>query len=245
MDEVTQQPVSVWTRPERGARGPAAGHSRTELAAAAVALADREGLAAVSMRRVARELGVGQSSLYRYVAGRDDLLDLMTDRVAGETDLRVPLSGGPAEDLLGLAERTRAVLLRHRWLVDVPPEPLRLGPCGLAYLEYALRALAPTGLPGPVQLEVVAVMNALVAQFARTEQQGPASDAGRRAAQAAYLAGAAAGGEHPHLAAALAGQAGQADAARATAESSDGGEAVFRRTMRRVLDALVVPGGAH
>ncbi|WP_185031123.1 TetR/AcrR family transcriptional regulator [Streptomyces candidus] len=235
-------------RPERGARGPAAGHSRTELAAAAVALADREGLAAVSMRRIARELGVGQSSLYRYLAGRDDLLDLMTDRVTGETDLSVPLSGDPAEDLLGLADRTRAVLLRHRWLADVPPEPLRLGPCGLAYLEYALRALAPAGLPGPVQLEVVAVMNALVAQFARTEQQDPVPDAGRRAAQAAYLSSAAAGGEHPHLAAALAGQigqAGQADAAQATTEAAGVGAAVFRRTMRRVLDALVLPRGAR
>lgn len=65
-----QASVLIWTRPERGARGPAAGRSRAELAAAAVAPADRSGLAAVSMRQVAGELGTGPSSLYRYLGGR-------------------------------------------------------------------------------------------------------------------------------------------------------------------------------
>lgn len=73
------------------------------------------------MRQVAKELGVGQSSLYRYVSSREDLLDLMTDAAAGETDLGVPLRGDPVEDLLELALRTRAVQLRHPWLTDIPP----------------------------------------------------------------------------------------------------------------------------
>ncbi|MGW7515465.1 TetR/AcrR family transcriptional regulator [Streptomyces sp. NPDC054796] len=241
-------PVTVWDRPERGARGPAAGHSRAELAATAVGLADRRGLAAVSTRQVAKELGVGQSSLYRYISSREDLLDLMTDAVTGETDLDVPLSGDPVEDLLALAVRTKDVHLRHPWLSDVPPEPLRLGPRGLAYLEYALRAMAPTRLPGPAKLEAVAVLSALVAQFARAEQaerQGARAGTGRQAAQAAYLRAAVAQGDHPHLAAALAPSGPPAadpdpDQARPQAQPQpQDAESLFPRTMRRVLTALV------
>ncbi|WP_223733754.1 TetR/AcrR family transcriptional regulator [Streptomyces purpurogeneiscleroticus] len=229
-----REPVTVWARPERGTRGPAAVHSRAELAAVAVELADRSGLSAVSMRQVAKALGTGQASLYRYLAGRADLLDLMTDAVTGEIDLDVPLSGDPVADLAALAARTKAVQLRHPWLADIPPEPLRLGPRGLDYLEYALRAMAPAGLPGGTGLEVVALMNALVAQFARTELQAAGADTGRRAAQAAYLSAAAARGEHPHLAAALAERPG--------AGPAEDPQVLFERTMRRVLTGLVGEG---
>ncbi|MFF8382153.1 TetR/AcrR family transcriptional regulator [Streptomyces kanasensis] len=231
VDDVAEEHVTVWERPERGTRGPTAVHSRAELTAAAVGLADRSGLAAASMRRVATALGTGQSSLYRYVSSREDLLDLMTDAVAGEVDLDVPLGGEPVEDLLALASRTKAVHLRHPWLVDVPPEPLRLGPRGVEYLEYALKAMAPTPLPGPAKMEVVALMNALVAQFARSEIQSSRGQANRRTAQAAFLRQSAGRGEHPHLAAAM------ADRVEADAEAEP--QAVFERTMRRVLTGLV------
>lgn len=117
---VTQEPVTVWGRPERGARGPAAAHSRAELTAVAVELADREGLSAVTMRQVAKALGTGQASLYRYVSGFEDLLDLMSDAVTAEVALDVPLEDDPVEDLVALAVRTKAVQLRHPWLLDVP-----------------------------------------------------------------------------------------------------------------------------
>lgn len=228
-----QEPAIVWTRPERGTRGPAAAHSRTELAAIAVALADRGGLSAVSMRQVARELGTGQASLYRYISGRDDLLDLMTDTVTGEVDLDAPLSGDPVTDLLALATRTRAVHLRHPWLPEIPPEPLRLGPRGLDYLEHALRAMAPVRLPGGTKTEIVALMNALVAQFARTELQGGRTATARQAAQAAYLSEAVARGDRPHLAAALHGEP--------AAPPAPPGE-LFERAMHRMLTGLLAPG---
>ncbi len=75
---------SIWTRPERAARGPAPEHSRAEIAAAGVALADRRGLAAVTMRSVAAAIGAAPASLYRYVATRDELVELMADQVYGE-----------------------------------------------------------------------------------------------------------------------------------------------------------------
>ncbi|MDT0342429.1 TetR/AcrR family transcriptional regulator [Streptomyces litchfieldiae] len=224
---VAQEPVTVWARPERGARGPAAVHSRAELTTVAVQLADESGLSAVSMRHVARVLGTGPASLYRYVSGRDDLLDLMADAVTGEIDLDVPLSGDPVPDLAALAVRTKAVHLRHPWLSDIPPEPLRLGPRGLNYLEYALRAMAGVPLPGGTKMEIVALMNALVTQFARAELRGGGADTGRQAAQAAYLNETVARGDHPHVAAALADRTET--------------EPVFDRTMRRVLTGLVPP----
>ncbi|TNM28704.1 TetR/AcrR family transcriptional regulator [Streptomyces sedi] len=228
---VDEEHVVVWERPERGARGPAAVHSRAELAAVAVTLADRDGLAALSMRRLATALGTGPASLYRYVAGREDLLDLMTDAVTGEIDLDAPLGGDPVADLTALALRTRAVHLRHPWLSDVPPEPLRLGPRGLDYLEYAIRAMADVELPGRAKTEAVALVNALVAQFARVEPRDGDGGDDRRAARAGYLVRAATAGNHPHLAAALADDADVSP--RETTEE------LFERTMRRVIGGLL------
>ena len=69
----------IWARPEPASGR--AGHSRADIAAAAVRVADAEGLEAVSMRRVAKELGAGTMSLYHYVRDKDDLFDLMGDLV--------------------------------------------------------------------------------------------------------------------------------------------------------------------
>lgn len=229
---MAQEPVTVWTRAERGARGPQPAHSRADLTAVAVELADRSGLSAVSMRQVAKELGTGQASLYRYVTGREDLLDLMTDAVVGEIDLDIPLHGDPVTDLVALASRAKAVQLRHPWLPDIPPEPLRLGPRSVDYLEYALRAMAPVRLPGPTKMEIVALMSALVAQFARAEIQGSRATTDRQAAQAAYLSRTASQGSHPHVAAAMADRAGAAPA--------EDPQQLFERAMHRVLAGLVV-----
>lgn len=86
---------NIWTRRERGGRGPAARHSRAQLAAAVVVLADRDGLAAVSMRQVAKELGVGQSSPYRYIVGCEDLLTSCRTRWWGEVGLEIPPCSDP------------------------------------------------------------------------------------------------------------------------------------------------------
>src|SRR6516165_12272673 len=82
----------IWMRPERAAAGRPAGHSRDEITAAAVAIADREGLDAVSMRRVAADLRTGAASLYRYLETREDLLDLMIDATGAEYAF-TPLTG--------------------------------------------------------------------------------------------------------------------------------------------------------
>ncbi|WP_218020773.1 TetR/AcrR family transcriptional regulator [Nocardia grenadensis] len=195
--------LTVWERSD-GRRGPAPAHSREELAAAAIELAGQGGLAAVSTRRIAQRLGVSQSALYRYVSGRDDVLDLMADVAAGEMDFGVALTGAVIDDLTALGVRAKNVYLKYPWLADIPVEPLRLGPRGIDYLEYALRAMASVDVSEQVKLQTVAVLNALAQQFARAEFAEWTANKSRRTAQVAYVHRAAEAGGHPYLAAALA-----------------------------------------
>src|SRR5580658_11172005 len=87
-------PVSLWELPERGARGPKPRHDRAAIAAVAVQIADAEGMDALTMRRVARALGIATMSLYTYVPTRDHLEQLVIDHLAGEFVYpAVPASG--------------------------------------------------------------------------------------------------------------------------------------------------------
>lgn len=105
-----------------------------------VAIADAEGLDALSMRRVAAELSTGTTSLYRYVDSRDDLLDLMADAVQ---DDQVPLTGDWRADLEAYAHHERELWLRHPWLAPLLATRPSLGPNWLRGLERALTAAAP------------------------------------------------------------------------------------------------------
>ncbi|GEL25765.1 TetR family transcriptional regulator [Pseudonocardia sulfidoxydans NBRC 16205] len=133
------QPV-VWMRPENGTRGPRPSHTRGDLAAAAVRVADAEGLDAVSMRRVAAELGVGTTTLYRYVGSKDDVLELMADEVVGE--LRSTALRGPwRDDLAVVARALRGLVLHHPWYAAVASSRTTLGPHHLWWSETSLSAL--------------------------------------------------------------------------------------------------------
>ncbi|QMU74369.1 TetR/AcrR family transcriptional regulator [Streptacidiphilus sp. P02-A3a] len=223
----------MWLRPERSGRGPAPGFDRDRLAAAGVALADRDGLAAVTMRAVAQALGAGPASLYRYVATREELLELMIDQAVGEIRCPAPGGGGRPDDLLALARQKRELYLRHPWLLDATATRSPLGPHALAQLEYALAALAGLPVSARTKLEALAMLDAVVAALSRTEVTQ--RRAGRtlpqwQQAQQEYLARALGSGRHPHLAAALDGGTG---AARESAEL------LFDRLVTRVLAGLL------
>lgn len=193
--------VPVWLRERRTGAGRPAERSRAEVIAAAVALADREGLAAVSMRRVAAELGTGAASLYRYVDSRDDLLDLMTDEVVAGYQLPAP--GGPwLPGLLEVCRQGRELMLRHGWLPELVLTRSALGPHGTDLLEHVLAVLAEHPADVGHKLEAFAVMNTLTAALALNEVNG---GSGARQRQGAYLAHAVAAGRHAHLTAALTG----------------------------------------
>lgn len=145
-----REPV-IWLRPEQAPVGRPAERSRAEITAAAVELADLEGLDAVSMRRLAAALGTGAASLYRYVATRDDLLDLMTDSTAGEYRLPAP-SGDWQADLLEIAHQARRIMRRHpgcRPSSSRVPPSARTGPtCWSICSTYSptIRPNPPTNL---------------------------------------------------------------------------------------------------
>jgi len=222
---------SIWTRPERAARGPAPEHSRAEIAAAAAALADGSGLAAVTMRSAAAAVGTAPASLYRYVATRDELVELMVDQVYGEYRYTTPEPGRPVASLLELAQQGRAIYHRHPWLLDVPATGSLPGPNAVAFIEHTLAMLAGTGLTGPEQLETIGLFSGAVRLVAQTEigQQRAGQDITQwQNSLAGYLIHLTAGGQHPHLAAAL-------------AEAPAPAEPLFDRAMTRILTGLL-PG---
>jgi len=121
-----ERPIpSVWTRPRRQREQ----LSREQIVSAAVSLLDAEGLAALSMRKLGTRLDAEATSLYRHVANKDELIELVVDEVYGE--LRVPDADDPAgwrESTTRSAHSLRSMALRHPWVASV------LGQVGLASL---------------------------------------------------------------------------------------------------------------
>jgi AcrR family transcriptional regulator len=227
---------NLWARPERAARGPAPEHSRTEIAAAGVSLADASGMDAVTMRSAAAAIGTAPASLYRYVAGREELVQLMADQVYGEFSFSAPMSGQPVSDLLELARQGLAIYRRHPWLLDVPATANLPGPNAVAFIERSLAALAGADLTGPARLETVGLFSGVVRLFAQTEigqQRAGQETAQWQESLGHYLLELAAAGHHPHLAAALADQPAAVDPA------ADG--PTFDRAMTRILTGLLQP----
>ncbi len=150
-------PGTIWTRPEPGVRG--AAHSRQEIAAAAIALADAEGFGAVSMRRVAAELGAGTMTLYHYVRNKDELLELIADAIMGE--LLVPDGDLPAdwrEAMAEIARRTYGVFQRHPWTIEARPAT-EGGPNGLRHFEQSAQAASGTGLDRAGVFDVIFIVD--------------------------------------------------------------------------------------
>jgi AcrR family transcriptional regulator len=234
-EELKASGQSIWIRPERSARGPVPEHSRAEIATAGITLADASGLGAVTMRSAAAAIGTAPASLYRYVATRDELVELMADQVYGEF-CYAPPSGQAVADLLTLAQQARGLYHRHPWLLDVPATGDLPGPNAVAFIEHVLAALAGAGLTGPARLETIGLFSGVVRLFAQTEigQQRAGQDTAEwQGSMAGYLVRIAAAGQHPHLAAALADQPADGDPAQQ--------EPLFDRAMTRILTGLLPP----
>lgn len=142
------------TQPPHRARG----LTREDIVAAAIAVADAEGTEAVSMRRIARELGTGAMSLYWHVASKDELQMLMCDAVQAE--LPEP-SGDWRADLAASAHTTRAALMRHPWAIDYLISGPPVGPRDARNAERMMAALDKSGL----DTETVAWIGMTVATY--------------------------------------------------------------------------------
>jgi AcrR family transcriptional regulator len=134
--------------------------TRETIAAVAVTIADEEGFEAVSMRRVARELGVGTMSLYYYVKTKDDLIAAMDDALMSEALLRsVPKAWKRAT--MEIAKRTHAVFIRHPWalvaMLSAPP-----GLNAMRHMEQCLEALARTSMTAEQKITLLATVDDFV-----------------------------------------------------------------------------------
>jgi len=129
-----------------GRRGPRQGLSVDAVLVSAIELADADGLAALTMRGLATTLGVAPMTLYTYVPGKGELLDLMLDAVYA----RLPLADSAGQPwrqrLAQVAEQNRALYAAHPWAAEISTARPPLGPGQLAKYEHELAALDGLGL---------------------------------------------------------------------------------------------------
>jgi AcrR family transcriptional regulator len=156
----------LWRDRKRPTRGPRPGLDVDRVVAAAIALADAEGLEALSMRRVAERLGVGTMSLYTYVPAKAELLDVMLDTVLAEV-ARPDGAGGWRAGLELRARQDWALYHRHPWILQISPARALLGPNETELFEASLSAVAATGLSGAEMVLAVS----LVAEYTRGAAQ--------------------------------------------------------------------------
>ncbi|MEU8964016.1 TetR/AcrR family transcriptional regulator [Streptomyces sp. NPDC048491] len=227
------EPEVIWARPERAGRGPRPAFSRADIAAAAVRIADTEGIDALSMRRVAAELGCGTMSLYNYVPRKEDLYELMVDAVSAEYDLCDP-TGDWRADVLALAHQTRALMHRHPWVPRLMSPVYGFSPNALRYLEHCMTCLDPLEAKYGTKMELIASVTGVVTTYVANEiataertRSLPWSPEQEQSVRIAYLFSQVATGRYPHLAAAFAEDSGPIDL-----------DAVFERALTRTLDAF-------
>ncbi|NDU77795.1 TetR family transcriptional regulator [Actinomadura sp. DSM 109109] len=162
----------LWGVRERPRRGPKPRLTAEEIVRAAIRLADAEGLDGLSIRRIAEELGVSPMSIYTYVPGKAELIDVMIDRAFGE--LVPPDHESWRARLEHIARDNWALFHRHPWLLQITTTRPPLGPNTCAKFEYELRAVDGLGL-GDVEMDSVV---ALVTGFAESSARVSVSAAG-------------------------------------------------------------------
>ncbi|MEV3961927.1 TetR/AcrR family transcriptional regulator [Nocardia sp. NPDC050193] len=158
----------LWDEPGRSTRGPKAGLTITGIAAAAVAVADADGLEAVSMNKVAAAFGVSGMALYRHIPGKAELIELMVEAVL------TPRSGLPDPDtdwrtrLLAWSRQLLTVYTAHPWLLTATTMRRQLlGPNQLQWMDAALEVLESTGLQAAERHQVFLLIAAHVRNLAQ------------------------------------------------------------------------------
>jgi AcrR family transcriptional regulator len=154
--------ASAWGVKSAPTKGPKPGLTLERIAAAGIHVADHEGLPAVSMNRVAKELGSSAMSLYRYVESKDELLALMIDAAIG-TVAPSPAAGRWRERLEHWAWSTVTAMRRHPWAAHAPIAGPPLAPNAVAWFEDALAAMAGTPLTPAEKPSIVLLLSGYVA----------------------------------------------------------------------------------
>ena len=148
----------LWRTPGPGRPGPRPGLTLEQIADAGIALADAEGIEAVSMARLAESLGFTTMSLYRYVSSKDEVLSLMSDRAAGRPPVVGPEVGGWRERLELVLAVQQPILHAHPWLARTSQVLHAVGPGRLAWMEAMLAALDGTPLSEPQKVGAIGLL---------------------------------------------------------------------------------------
>lgn len=214
------------------ARGPKPKLDLERIARAGIEIADADGLAEVSMQRVAAQLGVTKMALYRYVPGKAELVALMVDAAIGAYPQPQPQGevegAGWRERLEEWARRLLGVFRSHPWALDATVGPRVMGPGELSWLERAVSALDGTALTGAERMDAAVLLVGHVRGI--TQQARAAGPEGNPEAQfGAVLADLmqAHGERFPALTAAF-----------ASAARSGGQDQAWEFGLQRILDGL-------
>ncbi|MFC0454305.1 TetR/AcrR family transcriptional regulator [Rhodococcus jostii] len=219
----------LWGSPARPKRGPKPALSLEQIVATAISMADAEGLATLSMQRLAEHLGFTKMSLYRYTPGKSELTALMLDAALGPAPDLSEIDGGWRAVLHEWALRMSAGLRRHPWVVDVAVGPRVLGPNELDWLETGLEALTDTGLTGGERLDAVVLITGHVRSLAQqTTATGAETDTPEKSLNAIMTG----------ILAANADRYPQATAAFASASSTSGQDDALEFGLARIFDGL-------
>jgi len=173
--------------------------TRDRVVAAAIDLADHAGLDALSMRKLARELGVEAMSLYNHVTSKDDLLDGMVDAVVGEIAIPEPR---PGEDwrlaMRRRADSAHAVLRRHPWATLPLVSRVNVGPNMLCYVDATIGCLRAAGFSWDLADRAWNAMDSHIYGFTLQELNFPFEPDAYREAARQYLP-LIPEAEYPHL----------------------------------------------
>lgn len=200
---MASQLQTPWNRPSPTR---ASGLSREAIVAAALAIADEEGLEAVSIRRIAADLDTRPMSLYTHIRTKDELIDLMIDEVLGESVLPGEVPDDWREALRQIARRTRAAARAHPWVIAMTFRRPPLGPKALRHIDQSLAAVATLPLPFERKRAVLLSVDTYTLGYVRWEvkispaKHGGDGDLPSHEQIDAYLREQVASGEYPHLA---------------------------------------------
>ena len=153
--------AAAWGVYERPTKGPRPGLSIERIVEATIKVALTDGLAAVSMNRVAADLGTAPMSLYRYVASKDELLALAVDSALGAPPPSNPTAGW-REALSGFAWAMLAAYRKHPWVLRIPVSGAPITPNQIAWLERGLSALRATNLTEAEKMSVIILISGFV-----------------------------------------------------------------------------------
>lgn len=156
--QVPTELARLWRVSAESKRGRPAQIDIDKVVRASVTLADRSGLAGVTLPKVAEILGVTKMSLYRHVGSKDELLELMADHAQGVAPGIVPDPGwrqGLREWACAIAE----VIQRHDWLCDLPQAGPPAGPNSTSWLDMGLRQLRDTALDPSAKVAIIQLLS--------------------------------------------------------------------------------------